>query len=56
MNLLLHNCLIVKPLDLFLKSYTLPGLGGSPVSVISRAILAGDLSPGRVTQARQVER
>ena len=56
MNLLLNNCVILKPLDLFLKSDTLPGLGGLPVSVNSRAMLAGDSSPGKVTQARQVER
>ena len=38
------------------KSETLPRLGGLRVLMTSRAMLAGDLSPGRVTQARQVER
>ena len=40
----------------FPKSDTLLRLGGLRVSVTSRAMLAGDSSPGRVNQARQVER
>ena len=40
----------------FPKSDTLRRLGGLCVSVTSRAMLAGDSFPGRVTRARQIER
>ena len=36
-------------------SATLSWLRGLSVSMTLRAMLAGELSPGRVTQARQVE-
>ena len=38
-----------------MESATLPWLGGLRVSATLRAMLSGDLSPGRATQGRQVE-